>query len=318
VITEGSEITAPLTRRTHTLVVGSGAGGAVVAALLAEAGVETLVLEEGGRFRAADFSQREDEMFPALYREHGTQATADGLITVLQGSCFGGSTVINMADCVPAPPEVYAHWKRILGLEKLDERTLEGSQQRVLAALAVNEIRPEQVNANNDAVLRGAERLGLSRGVFRHNRIACRASGYCLLGCAYDAKKGAHLTYLPRADAAGATLYTDLRAERIELDGDRAVAVTGFVVERGPRVARLPFRIEAERVVLAAGAVHSPALLAAAGVGRALPQLGRNVSLQPQLPVTATFSEGVSIRAWRGISGAVARRAGFMPSLPFG
>jgi choline dehydrogenase-like flavoprotein len=191
----------------------------------------------------------------------------------------------------------------------LSLRVMELAYEHMNDAVKV-EIRPEQVNANNDAVLRGAERLGLARGVFRHNRIGCKASGYCLLGCSYDAKRGAHLTYLPRADAAGAALYTDLRAERIELDGDRAVAVTGFVVERGPRVARLPFRIEAERVVLAAGAVHSPALLAAAGVGRALPQLGRNVSLQPQLPVTATFPEGVSIRAWRGIPQAAFCSAG--------
>jgi choline dehydrogenase-like flavoprotein len=145
--------------------------------------------------------------------------------------------------------------------------------------------------------------------VFRHNRTGCVGSGYCLIGCAYDAKQGA-LTYLPRADAAGAALYADVRAERIELDADRAVAVTGSVVERGSRVARLPFRIEAERIVLAAGAVHSPALLAASGAGRSLPQLGRNVSLQPQLPVTATFSDPASIRAWRGIPQAAFCSAG--------
>ncbi len=309
-IVEGAQLTAPLAVRTHTLVIGSGAGGAVVAAILAEAGVETVVLEEGGRFQAQDFTQRDDEMFPALYREHGAQLTADGLVTVLQGSCFGGSTVINMADCEPTPPEVYAHWQRLLGLTEIDERTLEASQQRVMTALGVNQIQPEQVNANNAAVLRGAERLGLGHGVFRHNRSGCKASGYCLIGCAYDAKKGAHLNYLPRADAAGAALYTDLRAERLERDGDRIIAVSGSVVERGPRTARLPFRIEAERIVLAAGAVHSPALLSAAGVGRTLPELGRNVTLQPQLPVTAVFPEGSSIRAWRGIPQAAFCSAG--------
>lgn len=309
-IVEGAQIHSPLALETDTLVVGSGAGGAVVAALLAEAGIDTVLVEEGGRYQAADFTQREDEMFPALYRERGMQMTADGLITVLQGSCFGGSTVINMADCEPTPPAVYAHWKRLLGLTQIDEHGLADSEQRVLAALSVSEIRPEQVNANNAAVLRGAERLGLARGVFRHNRTGCKASGYCLIGCAYDAKRGAHLTYLPRADAAGAALYTDLRAERIEFDGDRAVAVTGSIVERGPRVSRLPFRIGARRVVLAAGAVHSPALLAASGARRALPQLGQNVSLQPQLGVTAIFPEGTTIRAWRGIPQAAFCSAG--------
>jgi choline dehydrogenase-like flavoprotein len=310
VIVEGGALAGPFVERAHTVVVGSGAGGAVVAALLAEAGVDTIVLEEGGRFQAHDFTQRDDEMFPVLYREHGLQATSDGLVTVLQGSCFGGSTVINMADCEPTPAAVYAHWQRLVGPMELDERSLAESQQRVMAALGVNEIQTAQVNANNDAVLRGAERLGLARGVFRHNRTGCKGSGYCLIGCAYDAKKGVHLTYLPRADAAGAALYTDVRVERIEREGDRAVAVTGSVVERGPRVARFPFRIEAERIVLAAGAVHSPALLAASGLAAALPQLGRNVSLQPQLPVTAVFAEPGSIRAWRGIPQAAFCSAG--------
>lgn len=300
-IVEGFRATEPLSLRTHTVVVGSGAGGAVVAALLAEAGVDVIVLEEGGRFTAADFTQRDDEMLPALYREHGLQATRDGLVTVLQGSCFGGSTVINMADCEPTPPEVYAHWKRLVGEIGLDEKTLAGSQARVMAALEVNPIRDEQVNANNAAVVRGAAALGLSHGHFLNNRVACRGSGYCLIGCAYDAKKGAHLNYLPRADAAGAVLYTDARAERLERDGDRIVGVVGSLVTRGSREARFPFRIEAERVVVAGGAVHSPALLAVSGLSRGLPDLGRNVTLQPQLPVTAVFREPGSIRAWRGI-----------------
>lgn len=299
-IVQGAEIRAPLALRTHTVVVGSGAGGAVVAALLAESGVDVVVLEEGGLFRAADFTQRDDEMFPALYREHGLQATADGLVTVLQGSCFGGSTVINMADCEPIPKAVYEHWRR-LGLVDLDEAEVGASESRVLEALQVNEIRPQEVNRNNGALLRGAAALGLTHGTFRHNRVRCTGSGYCLLGCAYDAKRGANLTYLPRADAAGAALYTDLRAEGLVREGDRIVAVTGSVVERGVRTARLPFRIDAERVVLAAGAVHSPALLSAAGLDAALPQLGRNVSLQPQLPVTALFADAGAIRAWRGI-----------------
>lgn len=300
-IVEGREVGAPLVLRTHTLVVGSGAGGAVVAALLAEAGVDVLVVEEGGHFTARDFNQREDEMFPALYRGGGQQLTEDGTINVLQGSCFGGSTVINMADCVPTPPEVFAHWKRLLGLTEIDERSLEPSVARVVARLQVNRIQPEQVNANNQLVLDGARALGLSAGVFDHNRIGCHGSGYCLIGCAYDAKKGAHLNYLPAALAAGADAYTDVRIERLERRAAGGWTALGDVVERGPRVARLPVRIEAERVVLAAGAVHSPAILARSGLERGLPELGRNLSLQPQMPVVASFDGSRRIELWRGI-----------------
>jgi len=299
VIVQGHEIQRPLRRRTRTLIVGSGAGGAVVAQILAAAGEEVVVLEEGGRFTARDFTQREDEMFPALYRGGGQQLSHDGTINVLQGSCYGGSTVINMADCVPTPPEVYAHWRRLLGITALDERSLEPSLRRVWRRLGVNRIHRAQVNRNNAAVLRGARSLGLSAGVFDHNRTGCIGSGYCLIGCAYDAKKGAHLNYLPAAVEAGAEVYTEARVERLERsDAGRWVA-RGDVVERGSRVARLPLRVEADRVVLAAGAVHSPAILARSGLGRGLPQLGRNLSLQPQMGVVAPMDREIEL--WRGI-----------------
>jgi len=298
-IVEGREIDRPLRRRARTLVVGSGAGGAVVAQILAAAGEEVVVLEEGGRFTARDFTQREDEMFPALYRGAGQQLSHDGTINVLQGSCYGGSTVINMADCVPTPPEVYAHWRRLLGITALDERTLEPSLRRVWRMLGVNRIPRAQVNRNNAAVLRGADALGLSAGVFDHNRTGCIGSGYCLIGCAYDAKKGAHLNYLPAAVEAGADVYTEARVDRLERsDAGRWIA-RGDLVERGSRVARLPLRIEADRVVLAAGAVHSPAILARSGLGRGLPQLGRNLSLQPQMGVVAQMDRAIEL--WRGI-----------------
>ncbi len=303
-IGQGHELDAPFVRSVDTLIVGSGAGGATVAAILAEAGIEVLVLEEGGHFSARDFNQRDDDMLTALYRDGASQSTRDGLISVLQGSCYGGSTVINAADCEPTPPAVYAHWKRLLGLTELDERTLEASQRRVFDTLRVNEIPRAEVNRNNAIVLEGANALGLAAGVFRHNRVGCQGSGTCMIGCAYDAKQGAHLTWLPRALAAGADVQTDARVERISLRPaahERRFVVHGSIVERGSRVARLALRVEARRVVLAAGAVHSPAILHASGFGRFLPQLGASVSLQPQLAVTARFPGAGSIRAWRGI-----------------
>ena len=101
------------------------------------------MLEEGGYFTAKDFTQREEEMFPALYRAGAQQFTDDGLINVLQGSCYGGSTVINTADCVPIPPEVFAHWNRHFGVVAR-RAELEDSGQRVFAMLRVqpNPARP--------------------------------------------------------------------------------------------------------------------------------------------------------------------------------
>jgi choline dehydrogenase-like flavoprotein len=122
-----------------------------------------------------------------------------------------------------------------------------------------------------------------------------------MVGCAYDAKKGAHLNYLPKAVAAGARIHTDVRIERIAPLAGGGFRARGFVVQRGPRTPRLPYEVRAERVVLAAGAVHSPAILHASGLGQGLPALGRHVSLQPQLAVAGVFPEDVPIVPWRGI-----------------
>lgn len=299
-IAQGAALRAPVARRTHTLVVGSGAGGAVVAHALATAGVETVVVEEGGHFLGRDMTQRDEEMLPALYRNAGQQSTRDGLVNVLQGSCYGGSTVINAADCEPTPAPVYEHWRHRHGLA-LDAGELAESQARVFAMLGVRPIEAGQVNRNNALPMQGARALGWRTGTFLHNREGCVGSGYCMIGCAYDAKKGAHLNYLPRAVEAGADVYTDVRIERIVPRTGGGFLASGFVVERGPRTPRLSFEVQAERVVLAAGAVHSPAILDASGLARDLPALGRNVSLQPQLPVAALFGDDLDVVAWRGI-----------------
>ena len=139
----------------------------------------------------------------------------------------------------------------------------------------------------------------MASGTFDHNRVGCVGSGYCLIGCAYDAKKGAHLTYLPAALAAGATVYTDCRVERIErlAGGARRARRRGRARDAGRA---LPLRVDAERVVLSAGTIHTPASSGArARAGPAA--LGRNLSLQPQLPVVAEFDDDRRIELWRGI-----------------
>jgi len=305
VIIQGHEIERPVTGRTHTAIVGSGAGGAVVAAILAEAGVDVTVLEEGGYYTAADFDQRPDHMYPKLYRGGGNQPTRDGMVNVLQGSCFGGSTVINMSDCEPTPPAVYAHWKELLGITEIDEKTLAPSLARVWQTMQVNKIDQESVNQNNRLLQVGATKLGRHTDTFEQNRVGCRNSGYCLIGCAYDAKQGTHLTYLPRADRAGATIHTDVRIDWIERVQLGRLRLHGSVVDRTTRISRLVFELEAERVVLAAGAVHSPAILKRSRLHRGLPQLGRNVSLQPQMLAMAGFDQSHAIIPWRGIPQSV-------------
>ncbi len=299
-IIQGHEIHSPLKIKTHSVVVGSGAGGGVSAFKLAEAGVDTVVLEEGGYFQAKDLNQREEDMMPALYRSAGQQTTTDGMIYVWQGSAFGGSTLVNTADATPIEPEVLHHWQQDFGLNQLTEEALAASYERVYRDLNVHRLEDRILNRNNNVLLETAQRLGYKAGVFNSNRKGCIGSGYCFSGCSYDAKQGTNVTYLPRASKLGARIYTDIRVDRIERLHGGKYRIHASVVERGTRAYRLPVEVDCERIVMAAGTVHTPAILKRSGFDKGLPQLGKNISLQPQIGMSAQFDESDKMISWRG------------------
>lgn len=303
-IVQGHEITKARTLRAHTLVVGSGSGGGVAAFHLAAAGVDTIVIEEGGYHVAGEFNQREEDMFPMLYRSSGQQPTSDGMINVLQGSCYGGGTVINTSDCVPIPPEVLAHWQAMVGTSEVTEASLTDSYARVKQAIRVKQNPAHIINRNNGMLAEAASKLGWRSHVMDSNREGCIGSGYCVTGCAYDGRRGTNLTYLPWAIEKGARVYTDVRCDRIERINGSRYRVHCTVVERGVRTARLPLQIECERVILSASTIHTPAILTRSGLKSDLPQLGKNLSLQPQLGVIAFYDH--DIIHWRGAPQSVA------------
>lgn len=305
-IVQGHEITSPRSLSTHTVVVGSGSGGGVAAFHLAAAGVDTIVVEEGGYHVASEFNQREEDMYPMLYRSSGQQVSSDGLINVMQGSCYGGGTVINTSDCVPIPPDVLQHWRHLVGVTDWTEKSLEASYGRVNGFLNVKRNNKSLVNRNNGMLGQAADKLGWKHHVMDSNRKGCVGSSYCVVGCSYDGRLGTNLTYLPWAVEKGASVYTDVRCDRIERLPGSKYRVHCTVVQRGVRSARLPLTIECQRIVLAASSIHTPAILVRSGLNKELPQIGRNLTLQPQLGVLSFFDEGEEIIHWRGAPQSVA------------
>lgn len=282
--------------RAEICVIGSGAGGGVVAATLAEAGRQVLLLEEGRSVPKEQMTQREEEMYPLLYRDGGQQYTADGGVSVLQGRVLGGSTVINMADVVRIPEGVLDHWRTRFGLDRHSTEAWMQAADEAELAIEANQIPQDEINRNGQILLEGAAKTGHGGGAFVHNRVGCVGAGYCMIGCAYDAKRSVALTWIPRAVAAGAEVRTQSRVERLEITGSKVTAVVGHTIEAGTNAPIEPFRVEADHVVLSAGAVHSPLILLNSGLSG---KVGHFVSLQPQAPLSALFPE--EIRFFRGI-----------------
>ncbi|CAG0999694.1 cholesterol oxidase [Myxococcaceae bacterium] len=287
-----------LVERADVCVIGSGGGGAVVAALLAEAGLDVVVLEQGHFWTSRDFDQRENEMMPRLFEEAGMRLTSDGSITILQGRNVGGSTVHNLCYAFRAPTPILDLWRRDHGLDSISEASLKASFDRVEKSLKVKPIREDEVNELNRRIRSGAEKLGYSGFVTKHNREGCVRSGYCILGCSYDAKQSMLVTYVPRAEAAGARIYANARAERIETLAGRAAGVSGRVVDHSGRPLG-HVSVRAPVVVLAAGAINSPDLWLRSDLPNTSRQAGRNLHLHPSVMVAGFFGEPID--AYRGI-----------------
>jgi choline dehydrogenase-like flavoprotein len=303
-IVGGHEIRSNLEERPDICVIGSGAGGAVVAARLAEKGARVVVLEEGGAYPRRAFDMREETAYPRLYQERGARATADLAITVLQGRAVGGSTVINWTTSLRTPEAVFAHWSRVHGVEGLTSRTLAPHFEAVERRLSIRPDRLEDVNANNRVLWDGCERLGWSKALVPRNVNGCLRLGYCGMGCPVDGKASMDRTYLPDAVAAGARVYANVKALRIETSGRRALAVSGEVRDPDtdlPTGRRVTVRPRA--VVVAGGAINTPELLLRSGLGRG-GLVGRRTFLHPVVASVALFPR--PIEGWQGAPQSVA------------
>ena len=277
---------------------GRGLAESVVLRELARAGLAAVAFEEGPYLTSRDFDQREDSMIAALYQDSGGRSTDDMAIRVLQGRGVGGSTVHNTNLCKRAPDETLDLWARKYHVVGASPADLRPSYEAIERDLSVSEIDASMRNANNEVLRVGCEALGWRGAPLRHNRVGCAQSGFCELGCAYDAKQNALKVLLPQATSAGARLYADVEAVRVLHDGRAVAGVHGVV--RGPagRV-QAEIAVRARVVILSASAVGSAALARKSGIPDPYSQLGRALRLHPGAAVAGVFDR--EIAGWRGI-----------------
>lgn len=286
------------------VIVGSGAGGAVVALHLAEAGHDVIVLEEGGRVRPEQYARmRPSETMRHLWRDSGLSMVLglgrSPMINLMTGRTVGGSSVLTGGVCFRIPEAVLDGWVRERGLSDFTSRRLEPFYQDVERRCHVSEVPVHMRSRSTQLFEAGAQQLGYGplQPMHRNTR-DCVGWSTCNFGCPAGRKLSVDVSYLPGAVSAGARVYSDCRVERVEIHGDRAVGVTGRVLEGPHGGAGSRFKVRARRVVVACGALHSPRLLVRSGVGRQSRQVGRNLTLHPSFRIMARFDERVD--GWRG------------------
>jgi choline dehydrogenase-like flavoprotein len=277
-------------------IIGSGAGGAVAAATLAEAGLDVIVLEAGGHYDRDSYPEDHLEAIAELYRDGGlTIAAGRPPIPVPVAKVVGGTTVINSGTCFRAPASVLAEWKGRFGIPWVEDMADDYAEAE--RTLHVAQLDPETMGRNGQLAMEGAAAIGARGGPIHRNAGSCVQCSSCPFGCEIDAKRGMHVSYLPRAVAAGARIRAGVRAERILVEDGRAVGVAcGTRSEAGSRPRE--FSVRARRAVIAAGgAFGTPELLQRSGLGGR--QVGRNLHIHPACWVGARYEE--EVRGWDGV-----------------
>ena len=304
------------------IVIGSGAGGGVAAANLANHGHDVLVVERGSHYPSARINHHEARMTGRLYHQGALQLSRNRDVVLFQGSAVGGSTLVNNGICLrvaepgythPDAPDVLAQWAA-LGAP-MDAARLNACYDAVETAMGVQRVGPLEGRSNGTHLLDGwAAYAATASDPATRNAPAhwftknwgdpaqdegCVYCGYCNTGCAYGRRRGSAEVFLRHATHAvrphPARILADATVKNIvwaDQDRDGKQVATGVRVALhggGDHIIHVR-----KGVVLAAGAMASSRILQASGVAGT----GSGLSLNMACPVIALMPEGTMTPAW--------------------
>ncbi|WP_425834116.1 GMC family oxidoreductase N-terminal domain-containing protein [Streptomyces fractus] len=277
------------------VVVGSGAGGGVIAGELAAQGLDVVVLEAGADRPAASMDMLELPAYQSMYWRGGPTATAEGNLTLLAGRVLGGGTTVNWMNCLRTPPQVRDEWAAA-GLKDVAEDFdvhLDAVSKRINVTDTCSDL-----NGVHERMLAGAEALGWRSARAARNvnpdRYSPETGGFIGFGDRSGAKNSTAATYLTDVVAHGGRLVTDCHVETVLVRDGAAYGVTARIADASGTGHEITVR--ASQVVVAAGALETPALLLRSGIGG--PAVGHHLHLHPTLATIGRYGE--DLRAWWG------------------
>lgn len=282
-----------VSRSVDVAIIGSGAGGGVLAKELGGEGYSVAVVEEGAHFTREDFNLDVTESYSRMYRDAGQTITIGMPFILLPlGNTVGGTTTVNSGTALRMHRPVLKKWHLTHGLSDITEEELNLIYGHLEEYLFVKRADPEVAGKVANTFLAGAERLGLSCGWLPRNAKECEGYGSCAFGCPSGSKQSVDISFVPDAVASGVDIYTRCRAGSIWIRDGRAAGISArFLDPATDRPTGDSVEIEARVVVLAAGAIYSPFFLLRQGICNSSGQVGRNLQIHPAVQTVALMDE---------------------------
>ena len=295
-----SDITTSRRVNAQVCIIGSGCGGSTLALKLVEAGIDVVMLEQGGYYPTETFDNNELNMAGKVSAQRSMETSNAGVPVLVYGNNVGGASVHYWADSYRTPDDRLELWREQYGLEGHDVADLAPIWPALDERLNTHPAPDEAMNRMNQLIRSAGEKLHWSGARVPQARRNCQRSGHCQHGCAFGAKQSQLVTSIPQAVEHGLRVYADARAAKMSFENGRAKSLEVRIVHRpSNRDSDVTLDVRADAFVVAAGGYGSSAFLLRQGLGKELPALGRHLALNPSPFVHALYPEEIVL--WRNI-----------------
>lgn len=300
-------------------IIGSGASGGVLAHHLHQAGARCILLEAGRFFRKDTFPRTELEYSPQLFWGGGLEFDTSCKMAFLRARCVGGTTIVNQCLLDRFDSLALEDWRRSSGVSFFTEEAMASHYEAIENQLSLQIIEARHFNRNTRLFIEGCEKNGFGWAPLRRGQSDCALDQGndcigCLGGCHRDSKQSTLVGFIQKAEATGLEIKAEFEVTQIEAKPD-------FVVVHGLDQGQIS-RLQAQQVILAAGALGSTRILLQSGFGALLPALGKGFCAHPQFMSFALFKEEVNAHkgAFQGVKSQDPhfRKAGFKLENVFG